>query len=50
MNQDVLSIQEENQNKVLSDRLYWDWHNPLIAFPLATIGVLLASAIAILLG
>ncbi len=50
MNQDVLNIQDETQSVTLSDRLNWDWHNPLIAFPLATIGVLLASAAAVFLG
>jgi hypothetical protein len=50
MNQDVLNIQDEMQSVTISDRLNWDWHNPLIAFPLATIGVLLAGATAVFLG
>ena len=50
MNQDVPNIQGETQSMILSDRLNWDWHNPLIVFPLATIGVLLAGATAVFLG
>ena len=50
MNQDVQSIEQntETSSVLITDRLYWDWHNPLIALPLATIGVLLVSAIVML--
>ena len=51
MNQDVQSIQQDTESSsvMISDRLSWDWHNPLIALPLATIGVLLVSALVMLL-
>jgi hypothetical protein len=50
MNQDVQSIQQdiETSSVMINDRLSWDWRNPLIALPLATIGVLLVSAIVML--
>ncbi len=50
MNQDVLNIQQETTGVLLTDRLNWDWHNPLIAFPLAALGMLLASLLVIFLG
>lgn len=50
MNQDVLNIQEETHNDTLSIRLHWDWHNPLIAFPLAALGMIAASVIVMFLG
>ncbi len=50
MNQDVLNIQPETAGVTLTDRLCWDWRNPLIAFPLVTVGIILASVLAILLG
>lgn len=46
MNQDVQYAQDEPMGNGLSDRLTWDWHNPLIAIPLGLIGVLLLSALA----
>jgi hypothetical protein len=49
MNQDVQNIELEMTGKGLSDRLLWDWRNPLIALPLATIGMLAASAIIMLM-
>jgi hypothetical protein len=48
MNQDVQNL-EESSGSVLSDRLVWDWHNPLNALPLATIGVLVVSGMIMLL-
>ena len=49
MNQDVQNIELETVSVSLSDRLRWDWRNPLIALPLLTIGMLAASAIVMLM-
>ena len=49
MNQDVLNIQHETTAEILTDRLCWDWRNPLIAFPLIAAGAVLASVIAMFL-
>lgn len=49
MNQDVLNIQQDTTSNLFTDRLNWDWHNPLITLPLATIGVLAASAVVVIL-
>ena len=50
MNQDVQNTQQdiETSGVMISDRLNWDWHNPLIALPLVTVGMLLVSAIVML--
>ena len=48
MNQDVQFTQDEQMGSGLTDRLNWDWHNPLIAIPLGMIGVLLLSALVVL--
>jgi hypothetical protein len=52
MNQDVLNIQNEQSEstgQMISDRLNWDWRNPLIALPLTGLGVLLVSALVVLM-
>jgi len=49
MNQDVLNIQSEEMGSMLSDRLAWDWRNPLIVLPLATIAVVLVGAVVMLM-
>ena len=49
MNQDVQNIQSEEMSSVLSDRLNWDWRNPLIVLPMATVAVLLVGAMVMLM-
>ena len=48
MNQDVQNFEEINSAGI-SDRLVWDWHNPLNALPLATVGVLIISGMVMLM-
>ncbi len=45
MNEDVPYTEAVDTSAGLSDRLHWDWRNPLIAIPLTAIGVLLLSAL-----
>ena len=49
MNQDVQNTQSNEMSSVLSDRLYWDWRNPLIVLPMATIAVLLVGVMVVLM-
>jgi hypothetical protein len=49
MNQDVQNIELETIGIQLSDRLSWDWRNPLIALPLVAAGILAASVIVVLM-